>query len=427
MIKKIILVGPVLSNSGYGEHARTVLRSLINNLNKFNIYINPTGWGQTSNDHSDTPENKFIKDCIQRTELYKGEYDFSIQLGLPNEWKKLAPINIGITAAVETDRCNPKWIEHCNQMDRIITISEHSYQSLSKHKYGLNDQQGNAAGVLQLTTPVSIIGYPVKDLGPSDFAKELDILDTCFLSVCQLAPRKNVFSMIKSFVEEFRNEQVGLLLKINMITDSKTDRINTVKSIQQMLSNIDPQNTRKCKIHVLHGRLSESDINSLYNDPRVKAYITTTHGEGYGLPIFEAAYSGLPVIAPNWSGHLDFLRAPVTNEKSGKTKTKSLFLKTRCEVKEVNKEALMPGIIMEGSRWAYTDEKHFKKNLRSLINSDASYKKEAKILQDHLKREYTLSAINEKFYSVFSELLPDLAPGAGLDEDDFALFKTENL
>lgn len=426
MIKKVILVGPVLSNSGYGEHARTVLRSLIANINKFNIYIKPTAWGQTSNDNADTPENNFIKDCIKRTELYKGEYDFSIQVGLPNEWQKLAPVNIGVTAAVETDRCNAKWIQHCNEVDHVITISEHAYKSLANHKYELADKQGNAAGILQLQTPVTVVGYPVKNFEETNFSAKLDILENCFLSVCQLAPRKNVFTMLKNFVEEFKDEEVGLLLKINMVKDSITDRNNTIRTLNAWLKSIDPKNERKCKIHVLHGRLSDEDMNSLYKDDRVKAYITTTHGEGYGLPIFEAAYSGLPVVAPNWSGHLDFLKAPVTNEKSGKTKIKSLFLKTRCLVKEVAKEAVMPEIIIEGSRWAYVDDDHFKKNLRSALSGNALYKKEAKLLQEHLNTEYTLEAINQKFLDVYTRVVPGLSQLQDLDDDAFTLFKAEN-
>ena len=35
--------------------------------------------------------------------------------------------------------------------------------------------------------------------------------------------------------------------------------------------------------------------------------ISFTRGEGYGLPLVDAAASGLPIVATNWSGHLQFL------------------------------------------------------------------------------------------------------------------------
>ncbi len=398
--KKVLLVGPVLSNSGYGEHARCVLRSLISNITKFDIYIQPTMWGNTSTSTSDTPENRFILDCISRTATYEGKYDISLQVALPNEWKPLADRNIGFTAAVETDRCNPQWIQHCNAMDEVVVVSDHAGKSLSNFKYPLQDQAGNSVGLLSLEKPYTIIGYPVKSYTDSTFASELDLPDQCFLSVVQAAPRKDHVTMIKTFVEEFKDEEVGLLLKMNLVKDSIPDRYNLLRHLRGVLHGIDPENKRKCKVILLHGRLAEGDLHSLYLDPRIKAYITTTHGEGYGLPIFEAAYSGLPVIAPNWSGYLDFLRAPYTNKKSGKTKWKSLFMKTKCSVNKVNGDAHMKDIIFPESQWAYVDQEHFRKNLRTVLRSNKMYREEASILKDHLHDEYSVAKINEKIMNV---------------------------
>ena len=188
--KKVLLVGPVLSNSGYGEHARCVLRSLIDNITKFDIYIHPTQWGHTSTNIDETPENRFILDCISRTQNYKGEYDISLQVALPNEWKPLAKKNIGFTAAVETDRCNPNWIQACNQIDQVVVVSDHAGKSLSNFKYPLQDEKGNTKGILSLEKPYTVIGYPVKQHEASDFSNKLDIPEKCFLSVAQAALEK---------------------------------------------------------------------------------------------------------------------------------------------------------------------------------------------------------------------------------------------
>ena len=47
MQKKILISGPILSASGYGEMARFALRALTSHTDKFDIYVNPTVWGQT--------------------------------------------------------------------------------------------------------------------------------------------------------------------------------------------------------------------------------------------------------------------------------------------------------------------------------------------------------------------------------------------
>jgi len=72
-------------------------------------------------------------------------------------------------------------------------------------------------------------------------------------------------------------------------------------------------------------------MQSLYNNPRIKALVNLSHGEGFGLPMFDAACHGLPVIAPSWSGHCDFLHMPLKNGKillSGR----GLSKKTACGV-----------------------------------------------------------------------------------------------
>ena len=48
-------------------------------------------------------------------------------------------------------------------------------------------------------------------------------------------------------------------------------------------------------------------MNELYNHHKIKVFYLTTHGEGFGRPLLEASFTGLPIITSNWSGHLDFL------------------------------------------------------------------------------------------------------------------------
>ena len=53
--------------------------------------------------------------------------------------------------------------------------------------------------------------------------------------------------------------------------------------------------------------MTDEEMNQLNNDPKVKAFVSFTKGEGFGRPLLEAAITGKPVITTNWSGHLDFL------------------------------------------------------------------------------------------------------------------------
>ena len=109
-MKKILVKGPALSQSGYGEHARFLLRSLRSAGDEFDIYLINLNWGSTSWLWEDTEERKWIDSILAKTISYiqaGGNFDISAQVTIPGEWERIAPINIGITAGTETTKISP--------------------------------------------------------------------------------------------------------------------------------------------------------------------------------------------------------------------------------------------------------------------------------------------------------------------------------
>ena len=45
---KTLLIGPLFSRSGYGEHARFVFKALASQPNKFDLHAHPIHWGKSS-------------------------------------------------------------------------------------------------------------------------------------------------------------------------------------------------------------------------------------------------------------------------------------------------------------------------------------------------------------------------------------------
>ena len=355
MKKKILLKGPLLTRSGYGEQTRFALRALRTREDIFDIYIQPLRWGTTSWIVDDNEERSWIDQNIEKTIGFirqGGQFDVSMQVTIPSEWEQLAPINIGYTAGIETTRVAHKWIEKGNIMDKIITISSHSKQSFQNSIYEAINQQTNERHELRLSTPIDIVGYPVKVF---ENLPNLDInldYDYNFLTIAQFGLRKNLPNTIKWFVEEFHDDEVGLLVKSNMSKNCLMDRRQLEVNLKGILNEY---KNRKCKVYFIHGDMTDEEIHSLYVHPKIKALLALPHGEGFGLPIFEAAYSGLPVVATGWSGQLDYLV-----DASGQEQ----FYSVAFDIQPVQEKAVWEDVVTKESMWAFPREQSAKLQMR---------------------------------------------------------------
>lgn len=397
MKKKIIVRGPVLSRSGYGEMARLALKSLREYSDYFDITVICTNWGKTNNLTDNTEEVEWINNLISSSVpkiQQKEQFDISIQISIPNEFEKMAPINIGYTAGIETTKVSPQWIDKCLLMDKIIVISEHSRNVLNDTVYQAVNNVTNEKVLFRNVKPVDVIGFPVKNIKPTNL--ELDLpYNFNFLTVVQWGIRKNLEATIKAFVEEFKNEEVGLVLKTNTVKNSVMDRTITEMRLNNILSSL-PKD-RKCKIHLVHGNMTDEEVAGLYVHPKIKALVSTTHGEGFGIPIFEAASSGLPVAVPFWSGQTDFLKAPKKDKDSGKIKMKPHCVKIDFELKNIQKEAVWDGVVQADSQWAFVKHSSAKEAMREIFKNYGPNLSQAKKLQEHLVNTFTEEKILKQF------------------------------
>ena len=158
----------------------------------------------------------------------------------------------------------------------------------------------------------------------------------------------------------------------------------------------------------MHGNLTDEQMQGLYTHPKVRAMVSLSHGEGFGLPLYEASCNGLPVIATGWSGHLDFLRIkedinPPGKFKGGKTKGKITTLKNKFasvnyELKEIPQQAVWNGVLQADSKWAYADDADAKSKMRDVFENTEKYEQMALELQESYKGE-------EYYYKKFIEEL----------------------
>jgi glycosyltransferase involved in cell wall biosynthesis len=394
MKKKVLVRGPVLSQSGYGVQSRFALRSLRHyEDSRFDIYIIPVGWGRTNWISDDTEERKWIDERIRQTGIYAsqgGQFDISLQITIPHEWEPLAPINIGYTAGVETTRVSALWLEKCNIMDRIIAISNHTKWGLENTSYTGVDPRTNSEVTLKCNTPIDVVNYPIRTYDSVDLDLNFEY-NFNYLLVAQWGPRKNVENTIRWFIEENYDQEVGLVIKTFSMKNCLMDRNYTAGRLRNILNEYN-DGERKCKIYLMHGDMTNEEMTGLYRHPKIKALISLSHGEGFGLPIFEAAYNELPIITTDWGGQCDFLYAP----DKGRNK-KAMFSKVKYTIAPIQQEVLWENVLIEDAQWCFPEAGSFKMKLREVRNNYKKYKSMAKKLCKHVNVEFAPEKQYEKF------------------------------
>lgn len=390
MKKRVLIRGPLLTMSGYGVHARQIAKWLMHKED-LELHVQALPWGDTPWIIDRNFDNGIIGNLMDKTIDPTGNfYDASIQIQLPNEWNtSLAKFNVGITAGVETDKCNPAWIENCNAMDAVIVPSKHT-ESCFRNTGAITASKG--LHVIPEAYSEAISKNEKTSVDDISFSTSFN-----FLLFGQLTgnnpenDRKNIYYTIKWFCEAFENDpNVGLVIKTNMGRNTKIDR----RLVSQMLSSL-LKEVRKGsfpKIHLLHGELNDAEVASLYRHNQIKALISLTRGEGYGLPILESAASGLPVIATNWSGHLDFMNL-------GK------FIDINYKLSQIHSSRVDNNIFIKDSNWAQPLEEDFKKKVLKFKNSNTIPKEWAEDLQKKILEKYSLDAISKMYDDTLGQFL----------------------
>jgi len=409
--KRVVLIGPITNVSGYSEHARTILESLLEMQNQIDLYVLPTQWAAASTDEGYTQKytpivNKTthliqtIQQQAQQQVSYQQLFDISIQVRPPNEFENLCDINIGVTAALETTFAPEGWIPKCNAMKEILVPSEHCKKNL---------QNTRGPGGTKIVTPIRVIPHSCSwALPKGNIYDKINITTSFnFLSMFQFAPRKNYENMIKWFIEEFKDDpEVGLVIKTHLQNNSMLDFYNIRQRLRLFINSI--AKDKKCKIYFTHGNLKENDIMGYYDKNVIDCYINIAHGEGFGIPILYASCNDIPVIATAWSGQLDFLRMP-TQSRTGKKKIESKFLKVAYDIAPVQQQHLMPNLITPECEWAYPKEESYKKNLRNIRKNKDQYVEDAKTLGEYNRQNYNPVVVAEKYKNFMNNLLQSLA------------------
>jgi hypothetical protein len=416
-----VLQSPIFTRSGYGDWGLTIAKSLLR-YGKYNLIIAPTMWGACSKKNMDEemndPEGMEIIQRIIKGPLNK-QPELFIQMSIPNEFQTPAKFNIGMTAGIETTVPKPEWLEGLNRMNFNIVTSKHAKDVFVGANYNKKLPNGTSEE-LKLKTPTEVLFWGAdtkkyyKTIEPIDTIDEImnKIPESyAFLFVGQWtsgnmkADRKAIGFLVQTFLETFSNftNPPCLILKTNgaqICIMDKYDCINKINDVTNMVKQQYP-NVNFPNVYLLHGELTDKEMNALYNHNKVKVHISFTHGEGFGHPLLLSTLSGKPLLAPHWSGHLDFLNPKYSRYLEGRLNPipdeaiNDWFVK---DAQWFNVDYPMAGIKMKQIFYNYSEE----------ILSNAEN------LRAENSEKFSLESMDKVFHELLNKHVPEFAMEASI-------------
>lgn len=412
-----VVRAPCATRSGYGDMSRDIIRHLIE-YDKFDVKVISINWGETPMNALDAsnPKDKMILDRILTTNLTT-QPELFVSISIPTEFEPWGKYNIGITAGIETTIASTQWIESCNKMDVIFTISEHSKNVFLSSKYQKTGPNGQQLGILELTKPIEVLHNCIDqsvfnkleyeaDLAKSVKSTMKDIPeDFCYLFVGHWLrgdfghDRKNVGFLVKVFLETFKQvtdkKLPALILKTSGGSFSYMDRKEIISKIESIRKTVVLQDKQRLpNVYLLHGELTDEEMNSLYNHPKIKAHISLTKGEGFGRPLLEASVSGKPVIASGWSGHMDFLNPEDAVLVGG-------------ELKPIHQSSVWDGNLIKESSWFYPDIQQSANAMVVVFAEYEKFRKSAAKLGKENYKKFSYKAIQQRTWQLLDTYIPE--------------------
>jgi glycosyltransferase involved in cell wall biosynthesis len=409
-MKPLVFIScPIDTYSGYGARSRDIALSIIKS-EKYEVKIVPQRWGSTPFGflNPNNLDHQLMINCIWSQPQLPKQPDCWIQITVPNEFQPVGKFNIGITAGIETTICAPQWIDGCNRMDLILASSEHAKKVFENSTFEEKNQQGQVVRQIRLEKPVEVlfegvntnIYQKIDAVNDSELWNIVDDIkeDFNFLYVGHWLQgelgqdRKDTGMLIKTFLETFKDkkQKPGLILKTSNVNHSIMDREEILDRIRQIESMVEGDLP---SIYLIHGELSDIEINELYNHSKVKAHVSFTKGEGYGRPLLEASVSQKPVIVSNWSGHLDFLDPEMSILLPG-------------EITPIHSSAVVQDMLLPESGWFTVNYKKASETLEDVYKNHKKYVDGAKRQAYRSRTEFSLEKMGEKLTFILENKVP---------------------
>lgn len=410
--KNIAIISPLTSYSGYGQYGRNISNTLIHSYGGqqgYEIFLfNSDNQYSFDGQKLDLQNSKYrgLIDYIKPLQdIQKQFFDVLINVCVPQAFIQKGLVNIGVTALAEVDKVHPQLIQHCNRMDEVWVMSEYNVETLKASQYNIPDNTGGVRSI-KINVPVGIMPHAYIDggepMGVTEVSKFIDTITqpNLIMTMGQWLPgsigndRKDIGSLIATFLKAFgpTNKEVGLLLKVDQGRSSIISEYGMRQRMNEIARGLGIQEQIQ-NVYFISGNLSQNQVNEIYSHKKVKAYVSFTHGQSFGIPIMEfSATTGKPLVIPYHSGLCDYIRPEYCHVITHKEK----------QVPQELFQTFYRDFLIPESKWFVIDYQHGAYLMAQTLKDKSD---KAKKQQEHIKELLSVEQVSKVMKQLLSRYL----------------------
>lgn len=409
--RNIALAAPFTSYSGYGQYGRSIALMLVD-LYKDNkdisiFLFDITGGLLDQSQIYNIQRSKYRqiqKYIIPNDQIQKQFFDLFITVSIPMAFMQRGLVNIGVTALAEVDKVHPQLIQACNKMDQVLIMSQFNQDALKNSMFKLPDNTQ-----IKIASEVGILGVPFisqEDSRPhkTDITTFLDQIPQkfLFLTVGEWLPgsigndRKDIGALISTFLRGFaNNKDIGLVLKTNQGRSSILSQYGIRERINEIARGLGITITTP-NVYFISGNLTNQQMIQIYDNQKIKAYVSFTHGESFNLPILEfSGNTGKPLLIPYHSGMLEYIKPEYCQ----------ILIHKQTQVHPELFQTFMREFLIPESKWYTIDYQYALFKMGQLINNYDKIALRSKNQQAYIKQQWSKEKLEMRLRNILDKFL----------------------
>eukprot|EP00933_Yihiella_yeosuensis_P071251 TRINITY_DN7945_c0_g1_i1.p1 TRINITY_DN7945_c0_g1~~TRINITY_DN7945_c0_g1_i1.p1 ORF type:complete len:341 (+),score=54.94 TRINITY_DN7945_c0_g1_i1:140-1024(+) len=271
----------------------------------------------------------------------------------------------------ETDRLPDSWVSRISVMDEVWVPSHFAVEQFAS--------SGIPRGKI-FVVPEAVDTYffdPSKH-EPLDLTLEKKPALFRFLSVFKWEKRKGWDLLLRAYFEEFTYDDPVILIIKTQSFHSGDDFDKKVKKALADATSFAASGSKPARYKLFAEDLDLAELPRLYR--AADAFVLPSRGEGWGRPHVEAMSMGLPIIATNWGGSMEFL-------------SENCSLPLKIDGLEEVEEGQGP----KGHKWAVPSMSHLRKLMRWTASNQDQAEALGKAARHEMVTRFSPQAIVEGY------------------------------